>query len=138
MVDSFHDLFRCSPPWESLRIPSIRFTHELLCKASQLGFLGLLLGLLNAERYFQNCSRIAHSVPQGNHFGDWVKVKSELFGICPGNKRNLSLICNKLREPGTCCQTYLCFSTIKVEMAQFYMIFNHSMGIRFYSGMEIQ
>lgn len=38
----------------------------------------------------------------------------------------------------TCCQTYLCFSTVKVEAVQIDMIFNNPMETIFYSGMEIQ
>lgn len=67
--------------------------------ASQLGFPGLfLLGLLIAKMCFQTCSRTTHSVSQGNDCGAWTKVKSKLFGIFSGNKRNLSLIYTKVCE----------------------------------------
>lgn len=53
--------------------------------------------------------------------------------MCPGNKRNLSLICNKVFKLEPAAKP-----NIKVEMVQICMIFNNSTEITFYSGMEIQ
>lgn len=60
-------------------------------------------------------------------------MKTKLFGTCPGNKRNLSLIYIKVCELEPSAKP-----NMKVETGQICMIFNNSMEITFYSGMEIQ